>query len=413
MSPILARWNPWRGLGALPKSIWIHFTATLVNRMGTMAIPFLVLYLTRELGFTPEHAGLMLGLYGVAALVVSPFLGRLADRVGHVRTMKVSLLTSGFVLLAYPLARTPGSVVAATIVLAITAEAFRPASMSVLTDLAPPHQRKAAFAVNRLAVNLGMSVGPAIGGILATVDFPAIFRVDGATSLAGFAVLALTGFSVSEHRRGSTAPGEAEPAMSRPGWSNLALLGFLGCCIPVAMVFFQHEGALPLDLVRGLGLSPAFFGGLFTINTMMIVFLEVRLNLATAHWTHRRSMALGGIFLAVGFGALAFSRTGWSVAGTVVIWTVGEMILLPSMSNYVADLAPVDRRGEYMGLYSMAWGVAFGVGPWLGTLVLAHYGRVILWSGSFVVAALAAYAFTRLPSARAAQAAAAPAVEAS
>lgn len=413
MSPILARWNPWRGLGALPGAIWIHFTATLVNRMGTMALPFLVLYLTRELGFTPERSGLMLSLYGVAALVVSPFLGRLADRVGHVRTMEASLLTSGFVLFAYPLARTTEAVVAATILLAVTSEAFRPASMSVLTDLAPPHQRKAAFAVNRLAVNLGMSIGPAVGGILATIDFPAIFRVDGATSLAGLAILVLTGFRVVEHRRGSPSPGDAEPAPSRPGWSNAALLAFLGCCIPAAMVFFQHEGALPLDLVQGLGLSPAFFGGLFTINTIMIVFLEVRLNLATSHWTHRRSMALGGIFLAAGFGALAFSHTAWAVAGTVVIWTVGEMILLPSMSNYVADLAPVDRRGEYMGLYSMAWGVAFGVGPWLGTVVLQRFGRVPLWSGSFLVAALAAYAFTRLPSARTAQEAAEPAVEAS
>src|SRR5215831_7131328 len=102
MRSLLSRWNPWRGLGALPRIIWIHFAATLVNRMGTMAVPFLVLYLTRSLGFTAEHAGLMLGLYGASSLCVSAPLGRLADSVGHVRMMKVSLLTSGLVLLAYP-----------------------------------------------------------------------------------------------------------------------------------------------------------------------------------------------------------------------------------------------------------------------------------------------------------------------
>ena len=108
MSAWLSRWNPWRGLGALPRKIWIHFAATLVNRMGTMAIPFLVLYLTKDVGFTAEHAGLALSLYGFGSLCVSPFLGKLADSVGHVRMMKVSLVSSGLVLLAYPLARSPG-----------------------------------------------------------------------------------------------------------------------------------------------------------------------------------------------------------------------------------------------------------------------------------------------------------------
>src|SRR5262245_55094649 len=145
MSPTLADWNPWRGLGALPSKIWIHFAATLVNRMGSMAIPFLVLYLTKDIGFTAEHAGLILGLYGAGSLVVSPFLGRMADRVGHVRMMKVSLFTSGLVMLAYPLAHSAREIVIATVALAVTAEAFRPASLSVLTDLVPPEQRKAAF----------------------------------------------------------------------------------------------------------------------------------------------------------------------------------------------------------------------------------------------------------------------------
>ena len=406
MSSILARWNPWRGLGALPRSIWLHFTATLVNRMGTMAIPFLVLYLTRSLGFTAEHAGLMLGLYGVASLCVSAPLGRLADSVGHVRMMKVSLLSSGLVLLSYPWAKTPGQVVLATILLAVTAEAFRPASLSVLTDLAPPEQRKAAFAVNRLAVNLGMSVGPALGGYLAEISFPSIFRVDGSTSLLAFVILAVTGFKVVEHAA-HAAGRPASTGASRPGYANPTLLLFLAACVPIAAVFFQHEGAMPLDIVRDLGLSASFFGWMFTINTTLIVLFEVRLNLATSHWPHAKSLFVGGMFLAAGFGAMAFCHHGWSIAATVVVWTIGEMILLPSMSNFVAEIAPHDRRGEYMGLYSMAWGVAFGVGPWLGTLVLERYGRVPLWSGSFAVAALAAVAMSRLPTPSAAVAAAA------
>jgi MFS family permease len=399
MSASFSRWNPWRGLGALPPKIWIHFAATLVNRMGTMAIPFLVLYLTKDVGFTAARAGLVLSLYGAGSLVVSPFLGKLADRVGHVRMMKASLFSSGLVMLAYPLAHSPVAIGAVTLALAVTAEAFRPASLSVLTDLAPPTQRKAAFAVNRLAINLGMSIGPAVGGYLAEVSFPAIFRVDGATSLLSYAVLALTGFKVAEHTlavgaEGGPAPGSVP--QSRPAYTDMQLIAFLAACVPLAAVFFQHEGALPLDVVRDIGLPASFFGWMFTINTVLIVLFEVRLNLTTAHWPHQKSLFTGGLFLAVGFGSMAFCRTGPAIALTVVIWTIGEMILLPSMSNVVAELAPVDRRGEYMGLYSASWGIAFAIGPWLGTFMLDGFGHVALWGGTFAVAALAAIAMGRM-----------------
>jgi len=395
MSPSLSRWNPWRGLSALPRAIWIHFTATLVNRMGTMVVPFLVLYLTRHLGFSAEHAGATLGLYGVTALCASPFLGRLADRLGHVRLMKASLLSGGLVMLGYPLVHSPAGVVLATIALAAATEAFRPASLSVLTDLAPPEQRRAAFAVNRLAINLGMSIGPAVGGYLAEVSFPSIFRVDGATSLAAFAVLALTGFAVTEHA-GPASSGAADGPGSRPGYRDGQLIFFLAACVPLAAVFFQHEGALPLDVVRDLRLPPSAFGWMFTINTMLIVLFEIRLNFATSHWPHRRSLFAGGMFIAAGFGAMAFCTTPLAIAGTVVVWTIGEMILLPSMSNFVAELAPADRRGEYMGLYSMSWAIAFAIGPWLGTLVLERCGRVALWTGAFAAAAGAAIALSRV-----------------
>ena len=392
----LSRWNPWRGLGALPHAIWIHFAATLVNRMGTMAIPFLVLYLTQSVGFTAGHAGLMLSLYGAGSLVASPFVGRLSDRIGPVRVMKGSLVASAIVMIAYPWARSTGTVIVVTVLLAVAAEAFRPASLAVLTDIAPPELRKAAFAVNRLAVNLGMSVGPAVGGYLAEVSFPAIFRVNAGASLAAFAVLAFTGFQVVHHRIREDAA-EIRSARSRPAYRDPILLAFLAACVPLAAVFFQHEGALPLDVVRDLGMPASFFGWMFTINTALIVMFEVRLNLSTSHWTHARSLCTGGLFLAVGFGAMAFARTGIAIAATVVVWTIGEMILLPSMSNYVAELSPADRRGEYMGLYSMSWGVAFALGPWLGTVVLDGYGRVALWGGTFVLASLAAVAMSRMP----------------
>ncbi len=156
------------GLRALPRAVWVQCLATFVNRSGTMVLPFLLLYLTRDLGLSPSTGGAIVALYGATALVTSPFAGRLCDRFGPIRLMTVSLALSGLVLLAFPVARTPLAVAAATVLWAVVSELFRPASLSAIASAVGPENRKTAFAVNRLAINLGMSIGPALGGLLAT-----------------------------------------------------------------------------------------------------------------------------------------------------------------------------------------------------------------------------------------------------
>jgi MFS family permease len=118
---------------------------------------------------------------------------------------------------------------------------------------------------------------------------------------------------------------------------------------------------------------------------------------------------LGPLLVATGFGALAFAKTTWPIAATVVIWTFGEMILLPGMANFVAELAPPDRRGEYMGYYTMAWGIAFSFGPGLGALVLDRYGPVACWLGTFAACTAGGWILSRVAIAHAAAIAAAPA----
>ena len=181
--------NPYRGLRGLPADVWIIAATTLVNRAGMMALPFLVLYLTRHLGISASVAGLAISAYGVGGLVTAPIAGRLADRVGPFVVLRASLALTGIVLLLIPLATNFAVIVALTFLWAVVADAARPATMSALTGSTPPDRRKAAIAVNRLAVNLGMSIGPAVGGFLAVVSFPLLFVVDGLTSLVAAGVL--------------------------------------------------------------------------------------------------------------------------------------------------------------------------------------------------------------------------------
>lgn len=373
----------WRELARLPRRMWVLAAATLVNRAGTMALPFLPLYLTRSLGFTPGQAGAILALYGAVSFVTAPLSGRLCDRWGTQRLMIASMAASGLAMLVFPLARGLPAVVAMTVVWGVATEAFRPAGMTAVAESAPPELRKQAYALHRLAINLGMSVGPALGGFLAGFSFPALWAVDGITSIAAAGVLALAGSAAA-------APAAADAPPSVRGLSDSRLRYCLLAFVPVAVVFFQHEGAMPIFLVRDLGFSEVFYGLQFTLNTLMIVALEVPLNHATAHWPARRSLALGSLLFAAGFGALAFARTPWEVSATTVVWTFGEMILLPAMSAYVSDIAPAARRGEYMGLYMMSFSVAFMVGPWAGLFALQHWGPAVLWGCVFLAGALSA-----------------------
>jgi len=391
----------WKGVGDLPRPVWVVFASTLVNRAGSMVLSFLVLYLTRERQFSAERAGFLLFLYGAGAIVAGPLAGRLADRWGSVPLMRASLFASGAMLLLYPLARSFPALVAVTVALAMVTESFRPAAMSFFAETVEPARRKSAFSVYRLGINLGMAIGPAVGGILATISFRYLFLVDGGTSLAAAMVLA---FAAMPRRTRAKAPA-SHPApttatrlrLSTAAHADPRFLFFLASVLPVCIVFFQHVSTMPLFVVRDLGFSPRTFGLLFSLNCLLIVLLEVPLNAATSHWPHRRTLALGALLSGAGFGGMAFAHGLVSLAVTVVIWTFGEMLFFPASAAYATDIAPDARRGEYSGLYTMMFSTAFAIGPWAGTVVLERIGARSLWGITAVLGALAATMLLRMP----------------
>lgn len=381
--------NPWRGLRGLPSDVWIIVAATLVNRAGVMALPFLVLYLTRYLHVSAALSGFAITTYGVGSLLTGPIAGRLSDRVGPFRVMQASLALTGVILLVIPLAHTFAVVAALTFLWAIAADANRPATLSALTDLVPPERRKAAIALHRLAVNLGMSIGPTVGGFLAVVSFPLLFVVDGLTSLAAAGLLTgLLWLKRNSIRAELAAAGaDARPkahahrSSASAVWKDRTAIVFFGGVLLVSIVFMQNQGAMPLYLVRDLGYKESLYGMLFMLNTLLIVATEVPINLAMAHWPHRRSLMLGALLTAAGFGALAVAQSRLALAGTVILWTFGEMIFFPSSTAYVADIAPPGRNGEYMGAFVSMFSVALIVGPWAGTAALDRFGPFIAWTG--------------------------------
>lgn len=397
----MRRLNPWRGLAGLPREVWVLFVTNLVNRAGTMALPFLALYLTRRLGWPASRAGLALAAYGVGALVTAPFAGRLADRVGAIRVLRLSLFVSGVLIGAFPFARSFEVVLGLAFFWAIASEAFRPASLALMVDLVPPERRKSAYAANRLAINLGMSIGPAVGGFLVLVSFPALFAIDAVTTVAAGLILTLVPWRAPGAPTRAHPPAAPANSAAAPGaFADRRLIYFLLALFPVIMVFFQMTAGLPLFLVRDLGFRESTYGMLFTLNTLIIILLEVPLNTAMTRWRHSRGLSLGALLYGVGFGVLAFTRDLPGVIGSTVIWTFGEMVLLPGSSAYMAEIAPEGKRGQYMGLYTMTFSAAYCVGPWLGTLVLDRVSGRALWLGTLALGLLSASLLFRLDAKR-------------
>jgi MFS family permease len=383
MTEKIQRFNPWRALKDLPHNMWVLFWATLINRSGTMVLPFLALYMTKHFGYSEADAGMVLAVYGVGALITAPTIGKISDKVGSFKIMKTSLFLTGLMFFVYTFISNYYLILGFTFLLAVINEAFRPANLSLISEVVTPAQRRTAFALNRLAINLGMSIGPVIGGLLTLINFSIIFYVDGFTSLIAALFLITSRWEkIDEEATFNTIIIDGE-TKHLGALKDKNLVFFLLALIPVVMVFFQHMSTMPLFLVNDLGFSTATYGALTIVNTGLIILVEVPLNNYLSTWSDKKNLAIGAILTSIGFGGMAFAHNIPFLIITIVIWTFGEMIVFPASAAYVSEIAPVKKRGEYMGFYQMSFSISFMAGPWLGTLVLENYGSFSLWIGAF------------------------------
>jgi MFS family permease len=388
--------HPLRGFAAdLPRAFWVLWAGTLVNRMGTFVLPFLTLFLTARRGLTPATATLIVGLYGAGAFAATFTGGYLADRLGRRRTILVSLLAgAGALLLVLP-ARDP--LLLATVVVAVgfTGELYRPAVAAAVADLVPPLGRPRAYSLLHWAANLGMSVGPVLGGLLASRSYLALFLVDAAT-MAAFA--GLVAWRVAETRPAGEAGGQGGSA----GAGGLAralrdrrLVGVTLLALPVAMLFWQGFTVLPLGMAaKGLGATS--FGLALSLNGAIIALFSLPIAVAVARLPRLPLMAAATVLVAVGMAAHGPASSFGAYAAAVVVWTLGEMAWVPVAPSLVADLAPPHLRGSYQGVYSASWGLAALLGPALGGAVFQRFGDTVVWAAGGTLALLAAAGFLAL-----------------
>ncbi len=373
----------------LPRTVWTLAGLALVNRAGTMVFPFLSLYLTRQLGFSSESAALVMLAFGAGSIVGSYGGGWFATRIGSIRVQQLSLLSSGLAFLALPWLDSVTSLSAGTFIVSTLGDSFRPAVMSAVSELSPRGLAPRGFALMRLAVNLGMAIGPAAGGWLALYNYDYLFFVDGGSCIAAGA---LTWLALGKHEA-SRAP-IVSRKVSRAAWRDLPFLAFIGLIFLFAIAFFQIFCTLPLYFHDRYGFDESAIGGLLAFNATIIVVFEMLLVKTFEKRNPLHLFAGGSILVGLGLAILPFGSSVGFAALSIVVWSVGEMLSLPFANAIVATRAGHHGSGEYMGLYTVAFSCAFMAAPAIGLSVYGHFGGQLLCFGiggiGLLVAALLA-----------------------
>jgi len=353
--------------------MWVLAAGNFVNRFGGFVVPLLALHLA-HLGFSADHIGIVLGAYGIGRLGSSLLGGMWTDRYGHRFVIGVSMFSSAAGMLVLGWLTDYHAILAMVLFQGFASELFRPASAALIAELAPPDHRLTAFALNRLAVNAGFALGPAVGGILAHISFHWIFIGNAAADLI-YGILAWRGLPVRVQHTDANSTG------SEGSWSAVLadrrLLLYLAAIFPMTFIFMQGVSSFPL-YTADLGFSPRDFGLLLGINGVLIVTCELTITGLTRRFSPANVLMLGYMLLGVGYACTGLAHHFATLAITVIIWTCGEMISAPTQNAVLANMAPSHLRGRYMAAATLMWSLASIVGPSLGSF-LYGWNPAFLW----------------------------------
>ncbi len=400
-----------QAFAGLPRHVWLLSAVTLIHRSGTMVLPFLTLYLTTQRGMSVRMAGFYLALYGVGGVAGAMAGGRMAERWGNHRAMQLTLAAAGLGFLALGVARDPRVIAPLLFATSVAAEGFRTPSSAALGLAVPPSLRARAFAHRRLAINLGMAIGTAAGGLLATMAYLWLFVVDGSTCLA--AALAVTLWLVPrereayapsrEHAAADPEPSEPEPSGPEPSepessgpesskpesskpdspgrslWSDSVFVAVLALSMLMNLAFAQLYGTYPLTMSLDFGYSEAVVGALMALNTVIIVLFEMVLIHRLEHLRPLGVVAAGCLIHAVGFVLVPWGQSIVLAVVAMTVLTVGEMLIHPVVEGFVANHVPVTSMNRAMGLLTASFAVTVILAPVVGTFAYDLWGHTVLW----------------------------------
>ena len=361
----------------LPRAVWLLQAGGLANMFGNgVVVPFLVIYLHNVRGISLGLAGLIAATNGLAALVSGPIAGSLADRIGARTTLVAALLIMTCAFALFPLITQPWQAFALNALAGTGSGAFWPSQGTLLSALTPADRRPAAFAQQRVTMNLGIGLGGLVGGLIASTSDPSSFTIlfilDAVTFLVFAAILTrVPAPKIEPHAHGS-ARGYAAVFRDRP-FRSFILLNTLFIAASIAI----FSELFPVFAKNQASVSEREIGLIFFLNTALIVLAQ----LPVAKWQQgkRRMSALAAMavlfaitWMLVLFGALTLEAGAATAlfAFAFSIFSLGECLHGTVQGPLVSDLAPRPLLGRYMAMSSSSWQVGFIIGPAVGGFVL-------------------------------------------
>lgn len=377
--------SPFSSFKNLPSVVWTLFGGTVINRLGYMVTPFLVFFLASR-GVAGTETSYVLGALGAGNLLGPAVGGVLADRLGRRPTMLIGLLGAALAQGALFVAPGVWTMAAAALLISATGTLVAPAAYALMADAVDAERRQRAYALFGWGVNIGTAVAGVLGGVLAAQGYWLLFAVDAGTMLVYAAVVATR---LSEPPRGP------RPAKDGIGYGvvlrdrlTLLLLPLFGVEL---FVYSLTEVALPLA-IHDSGLSPAVYGAMAAVNAVLVVALQPFATARLARLPQLRVQAAGSVLIALGVALTGVADGVVGFAVSVVVWSLGEVVVAGIAAAVIANLAPAHARGRYQGAFSWTWGVARFGALTVGVTVYTGLGAPALWWSALAAGVAAATA---------------------
>jgi MFS family permease len=381
----------------LPVPVRLLCLGSFINRAGSFVFVFLTIYVSEQLGFGIAYAANCFGVFGLGSIISSLAGGQLADRFGRKPVMVFALFGGAAALALLGVVRDRWGFLGLIFVFALAIDMYRPAASAMVSDLVSAAERPLAFGLMYIAFNLGFAFAAPVGGLLAQFSFKLLFWGDAATT-AVFGLIIL--FFIREtHPKLTLGSGtESQPSdvslldavqhiLRNTTFLLVALATFL-----TSLVFMQAFSTLPIHMNQ-LGFSKRDIGLLLSTNGILIVLCQLPVTHVLNRFERVGVILAGELLLAAGFGLTTFAVTGPMFLITIAVWTMGEVFQAAFKQSLVADLAPSQMRGRYMGAYSLCHAVGLSIGAPLGGRILDRWGSQVLWPTCFgvMIAAAAVY----------------------
>ncbi|MFD2568908.1 MDR family MFS transporter [Pseudotenacibaculum haliotis] len=362
----------------LSTEVWWLSLITLINRAGTMVIPFLSLYLTKSLGFTLQNVGWIMTCFGVGSVLGSWLGGKLTDKIGYYKVMSISLFLTGVLFVALQYVTTLLGFCIGIFLVMLVADTFRPAMFVALSAYSKPENKTRSVTLIRLAINLGFTAGPAVGGLIITsIGYHGLFWVDGITCL--MAVVLLMQVLNPKKARVLDEVKVEDPVSvykDKPFWIFFVAMFIFG------FIFLQYFSTMPLYYRDVHHLTELEIGLLFGLNGFFIFLLEMPLIKWLEDTKNSKSylMLIGLLLTVFSFIVLLISTWAGVLVIGILLMTIGEMIAFPFSNAFVIDRAKKGNQGEYMAFYSIAFSMAHIFGHNSGMQLVDKIGFDNTWS---------------------------------